>query len=154
MRWLVSHLRSCAYTCSQRPVSPCVNRCGYPRVPKFSPYGSVCCACAQRPCLPVLLAHANVTKRNFSTDPKLTHPTVARRPGKAFASSLFSLVAVLVLFAHDTAGYLSFHPMAQCAVHALKGLAYRACVTPASSPAAYCKQCSTRAAAPVLLALA
>ena len=26
-----------------------------------------------------------------------------------------------------TAGYLSFHPMAQCAAHALKGLACRAC---------------------------
>jgi serine/threonine protein kinase len=27
---------------------------------------------------------------------------------------------------HCTAGYLSFHPMAQCVVHALKGLACRA----------------------------
>ena len=30
--------------------------------PKFSPYGSVCCACAQTPGLPVLLAHADVTE--------------------------------------------------------------------------------------------
>jgi hypothetical protein len=45
---------------------------------------------------------------------------------------------------HDThtAGYLRFHPMAQCAVHALKGLACRARVTPASSPSSHCKQCS------------
>jgi hypothetical protein len=35
-------------------------------------------------------------------------------------------------------GYLSFHPMAQCGVHALKGLACRARVTPASSPASHC----------------
>ena len=41
-----------------------------------------------------------------------------------------------------TAGYLSFGPMAQCVVHALKGLACRAHVTPASSPASHCKQCS------------
>ena len=41
-----------------------------------------------------------------------------------------------------TAGYLSFGPMAQCVVHALKGLACRARVTPASSPASHCKQCS------------
>ena len=32
-----------------------------------------------------------------------------------------------------TVGYLSFGPMAQCVVHALKGLACRARVTPASS---------------------
>ncbi len=58
-----------------------------------------------------------------------------------------------------TAGCLSFHHMAQCVVHALKGLACRARVTPASSPASHCKQCSaltslrsTRAAAQVLIA--
>jgi hypothetical protein len=34
-----------------------------------------------------------------------------------------------------------FGPMAQCVVHALKGLACRARVTPASSPASHCKQC-------------
>ena len=39
-------------------------------------------------------------------------------------------------------GCLSFHPMAQCVVHALKGLACRARVTPARSPASHCKQCS------------
>ena len=56
---------------------------------------------------------------------------------------------------------LSFGPMAQCVVHALKDLACHARVTPASSPASHCKQCSaltarrlrfTRAVAPVLLA--
>ena len=51
---------------------------------------------------------------------------------------------------------LSFGPMTQCVVHALKGLACRARVTPASSHASHCKQgsalTSTRAAAPVLLA--
>ena len=41
-----------------------------------------------------------------------------------------------------TAGSLSFGPMAQCVVHALKGLACSARVTPASSPASHCKQCS------------
>ncbi len=41
-----------------------------------------------------------------------------------------------------TTGYLSFGPMAQCVVHALKGLACRARVTPASSPASHYKQCS------------
>ncbi len=52
-------------------------------------------------------------------------------------------------------GYLSFGPKAQCVVHALKGLAYRARAIPASSPASHGKQCSaltTCAAAPVLLA--
>ncbi len=39
-------------------------------------------------------------------------------------------------------GYLSFEPMARCVVHALQGLACRARVTPASSPASHCKQCS------------
>jgi hypothetical protein len=34
-----------------------------------------------------------------------------------------------------------FSPMSQCVVHALKGLACRACVPPASSPASHCKQC-------------
>ena len=43
---------------------------------------------------------------------------------------------------YATVGYLSFGPMAQCVVHALKGLACRARVTPASSPASHCKQCS------------
>ncbi len=62
-------------------------------------------------------------------------------------------------FQMGTAGCLSFHRMAQCVVHALKSLACRAPVTPASSPASHCKQRSaltplrsTRAAAPVLLA--
>ena len=41
-----------------------------------------------------------------------------------------------------TTGYLSFGPTAQCVVHALKGLACRARVTPVSSPASHCKQCS------------
>ena len=41
-----------------------------------------------------------------------------------------------------TAGYLRFGPMAQCVVHALKGAACRSRVTPASSPASYCKQSS------------
>ena len=47
----------------------------YRRVPKYSPYGSVCCACARRP---GLLAHANVTKniKYFSMGPKLRYPTV------------------------------------------------------------------------------
>ena len=38
--------------------------------------------------------------------------------------------------------YRSFRPMAQCVVHALKGLACRARATPASSPASHCKQYS------------
>ena len=41
-----------------------------------------------------------------------------------------------------TAGCLSFRPMAQCVVHALKGLACCARVTPASLSASHCKQCS------------
>ena len=56
----------------------------------------------------------------------------------------------------NTAGYLSFGPMDQCVVHALKGLACCACVTPAGSPASHCKQCSALTSpslhAPVLLA--
>ena len=69
----------------------------------------------------------------------------------------FSLACVL-LFASKYCCCLSFHPMAQCAVHALKGLACRARATPASSPAsASSAQCSrrlrsTRVAVPVLLA--
>ena len=42
-------------------VPPCVHMCTlcmyvciYRRVPKFSPYGSVCCACTQRPGLRTL----------------------------------------------------------------------------------------------------
>ena len=38
-----------------------------------------------------------------------------------------------------SAGCQSFGPMAQCVVHALKGLACRARATPASSPASHCK---------------
>ena len=41
-----------------------------------------------------------------------------------------------------TARYLSFGTMAQCVVHALKGLTCRVRVTLASSPASHCKQCS------------
>ncbi len=60
--------------------------------------------------------------------------------------------ATLQLSIHTT-GCLSFHHMAQCAVHALKGLAFRARVTPASSHASHCKQGSAlTSAAPVLLA--
>ncbi len=53
-------------------------------------------------------------------------------------------------------GYLSFGPLAQCVVHALKGLACRARVSLASSPGTASsaqrsrRLCSTRAAAPVL----
>ncbi len=39
---------------------------------------------------------------------------------------------------------LSFHPVAQC-VHVLKGLVCHARITPASSPALHCKQCSALA---------
>ncbi len=39
-------------------------------------------------------------------------------------------------------GVPKFYPIAQCVVHALKGLACRMRVTPASSPASHCKQCS------------
>jgi hypothetical protein len=49
---------------------------------------------------------------------------------------------VAVLGPAITVGYLRFGPMAQCVVHALKSLACRARVTPASSPASHCKQCS------------
>ncbi len=58
-----------------------------------------------------------------------------------------------------TTGYLSFGPMAQCVVHALKGLTCRARATPASSPArtASTAKCSRRlrstsTAVPALLA--
>ena len=46
-------------------------------------------------------------------------------------------------FMSVTAGYVRCGPMAQCAVHALVGLACRrrARATPASSPASHCKQC-------------
>ncbi len=60
-----------------------------------------------------------------------------------------------------TADYLSFGPMAQCAVHAVKGLACRARVTQlarlpraASSAQRSRRLRFTRAAAPVLLAQA
>ena len=42
----------------------------------------------------------------------------------------------------NTAGCLSLGHMAQCVVHALKGLACRARATPACSPASHCKQCT------------
>ena len=48
---------------------------------------------------------------------------------------------------NGTAGCLSFHPMAQCVVHALKGLACRALVTSASSaltsPALHARGCAS-----------
>ena len=44
-----------------------------------------------------------------------------------------------------TTWYLIVYLMAQCAVHALKGLTCRALATPASSPASHCKQCSALA---------
>ena len=78
------------------------------------------------------------------------------------AGNTFAEEDILVWFSQVctcTIGYLSFGTMAQCVVHALKGLVCRARVTPASSPASHSKQCSvltllrsTRAAAPVLLA--
>ncbi len=49
-----------------------------------------------------------------------------------------------------TAGYLSFGPMAQCVVHALDGLAYRARVAPASSPVLHYKQRSALTLLPSL----
>ncbi len=39
----------------------------------------------------------------------------------------------------STAGYLRFHHMAQCVAHALKGMACRARVTPASSPSLHAR---------------
>ena len=56
-------------------------------------------------------------------------------------------------YCHSTAGCLSFHPMAQFVVQPLKGLACSARITPASSPALHCKQCSALTSpAPGLLA--
>ena len=79
---------------------------------------------------------------------------------------MLPLVAGPVGFAHvddSTAGYLSFHPIVQCVVHALKGLACHARVNPASSPgpASHCSASGaqrsrclrfTHATVPVLLA--
>ena len=45
--------------------------------------------------------------------------------GTIFESDMSRQLALVVRCA-VTGGYLSFHPMAQCVVHALKGLAYRA----------------------------
>ena len=61
------------------------------------------------------------------------------RPGSLLGPSLFTWracphQAYSWYDNYATAGCLSFHPMAQCVVHALKGLARRARVTPASSP--------------------
>ncbi len=54
--------------------------CCYRRVPTFSPYGSVCCECAQRPGLPGLLAHDEVTKNIcFQMGPKLRFPPVQQQ---------------------------------------------------------------------------
>ncbi len=59
-------------------------------------------------------------------------PIVVLNPLQASAFWLCcGLLSFVRLFI--TAGYLSFHPMAQCVVHALKGLACGARVTPASS---------------------
>ena len=73
-------------------------------------------ACAPRACtVPGLFAHAWGHKQHncFPMDPKLRY-----------------------------LGCLSVHPMSQCVVHALEGLACRVRVTPASSPASHCKQCT------------
>ena len=51
--------------------------------------------------------------------------------------------ASLTLCRLSTTGYLSFGPMAQCVVHALKGLARRARVTPASSPVLHARGCAS-----------
>ncbi len=45
-------------------------------------------------------------------------------------------------FSCEPSPRLSFRPMAQCVMHALKGLACRARVTPATLPASHCKQSS------------
>ncbi len=50
-------------------------------------------------------------------------------PGACRERSILAAAPVRFAFA-DTVGYLSFGPMAQCVVHALKGLACRARVTP------------------------
>ncbi len=63
--------------------------------------------------------------------------TVAKWGGKVCCFDCNVMIARV-----HTAGYLSFGPMTQCVVHALKGLACRARVTPASAPASHCQQCS------------
>ena len=65
--------------------------CCYHRVPTFSPYGSVCCECAQRPGLPGLLAHAEVTKTYFVNGSKTKVPAGTATVVISPISCLFSL---------------------------------------------------------------
>jgi hypothetical protein len=83
---------------------------------------------------------------------KVIHETSVRNPKNMFSVNLFNSAPPMLDTYHDdfsdvracvigdTAGYLSFGPLVQCVVHALKGLACRVRVTPASSPASHCKQ--------------
>ena len=110
------------------------------------------------PCTCFILRFTSITSRSLFS--RLTAPMLRGwRCGLQFCArschnGIISKIVLLTLFVplsacaaaccywSGTAGYLSFGPMAQCVVHALKGLACRARVTPAGSPASHCKQCS------------
>ena len=74
--------------------------------------------------------HALLSRKQLSHNPKRASAILCHNRMKVARRS------------HGTAGYLSVGPTAQCVVHALKGLACRARVTSATSPASHCKQCS------------
>jgi hypothetical protein len=63
----------------------------YPRVPKFRTYGSVCCACAQRPGLPCQSFSRTLRSQKhniFSMGPTLRYPAVLQSVPHAYHARL------------------------------------------------------------------
>ncbi len=71
-------------------------------VSKFSPYGSVCCACAQRPGLPRqsfsrTLRSQNKNYNTFSMGPKLRYPTLPDPSPATISPFLYAILCLLIL---------------------------------------------------------
>jgi hypothetical protein len=71
-----------------------------------------------------------------------TSIVISQRTQIQIAASKLAHQSIRVSQQYST-GYLSFGPMAQCVVHALKGLACRAHVTPPTSPAFHARGCAS-----------
>jgi hypothetical protein len=70
----------------------------------------------------------------------VSRPLAQRRNGKQYSCP--STIHQQWHSSCNASALLLLHPMAQCIMHALKGLACRARGTPACLPASHCKQCS------------
>ncbi len=83
--------------------------------------------------------HASWTQCHQRQFIERRHTQVSIRTTHTSAVRLFRVRGSTI---SSTVGNPSLRPMAQCVVHALKGLACRARVTSASLPASHSKQCS------------